>query len=164
VSITARSDARIQGIIRFAKRRVSSALATHSIDLLRVSLGIVFLAFGVLKFFPGLSPAEGLVVRTIDLLSLGIVPAPAALVLVALLETFIGLAFVTGRWVIAGLVALGVASIGFFAPLVLFAGELFGSGPTIEAQYIVKDAVLVTAALVVAAKALGARMAVDTRG
>jgi 4-hydroxy-3-methylbut-2-enyl diphosphate reductase len=33
-------------------------LARHSVDLLRVSLGLVFLGFGVLKFFPGLSPAE----------------------------------------------------------------------------------------------------------
>ncbi len=91
------------------------------------------------------------------MLSFGSVPAPVALVLVAVLETFIGLTLVTGRWVIAGLVALGTASVGFFAPLVLFAGELFGNGPTLEAQYIVKDAVLVAAALVVAAKALGAR-------
>ena len=45
----------------------------------------------------------------------------------------------------------------------LFTGELFGSGPTLEAQYIVKDAVLVAAALVVAAKALGARPSLDAR-
>jgi hypothetical protein len=39
-------------------------LVANSIALLRVSLGLVFLAFGTLKFFPGLSPIEGLATRT----------------------------------------------------------------------------------------------------
>ncbi|MFD0473427.1 hypothetical protein ACFQ0B_38110 [Nonomuraea thailandensis] len=33
--------------------RLSGWLARHSIDVLRVSLGLVFVAFGTLKFFPG---------------------------------------------------------------------------------------------------------------
>jgi hypothetical protein len=42
-------------------------MARHGITLLRVSLGVVFfLWFGVLKFFPGLSPAQSLAARTID--------------------------------------------------------------------------------------------------
>ena len=36
-------------------------LVAHSIAILRVSLGAVFLAFGALKFFPGVSPAQNLV-------------------------------------------------------------------------------------------------------
>ena len=38
--------------------RITGTLARVSVPLLRVSLGIVFLWFGVLKFFPNLSPAE----------------------------------------------------------------------------------------------------------
>src|SRR5262245_57247783 len=45
-----------------------------SITLLRLSLGLVFLGFGVLKFDPGLSPAEGLAKETMDKLTLGLVP------------------------------------------------------------------------------------------
>ena len=41
--------------------RIDTALTTwmarYGIRLLRTSLGFVFLWFGVLKFFPGLSPA-----------------------------------------------------------------------------------------------------------
>lgn len=56
-----------------ARDTAAGWLARHSIDILRVNLGLVFLGFGVLKFVPGLSPAEGLVVRTIDALTLGLV-------------------------------------------------------------------------------------------
>ncbi len=159
MSITANPITRMRGATRTAKHRITSVLAAHSVDLLRISLGVVFLAFGVLKFFPGVSPAEGLVIRTIDVLSLGTVPGPVGLVLVALLETFIGLTLVAGRLVIAGLVAIGVASVGFFAPLVLFGAELFRQGPSLEAQYILKDVVLVAAALVVATRELDKRRA-----
>lgn len=33
-------------------------LGRYSVDILRVSLGLIFLGFGLLKFFPGASPAE----------------------------------------------------------------------------------------------------------
>jgi putative oxidoreductase len=51
--------------------------------------------------------------------------------------------------------------IGILSPLVLFFDDLFPSFPgalTLEAQYVLKDIVLVAAALVVAARALGARL------
>ncbi len=41
-------------------------LIAHSIAILRVSLGAVFLVFGLLKFFPGVSPAKNLVEHTTD--------------------------------------------------------------------------------------------------
>ena len=48
-------------------------LARWSIPLARVALGVVFVWFGGLKFFPGLSPAQELAGRTIETLTLGIV-------------------------------------------------------------------------------------------
>ncbi len=53
--------------------RILNEFARISLTLLRISLGIVFLWFGVLKFFPELSPAEELATRTIEVLTLGIV-------------------------------------------------------------------------------------------
>ena len=50
---------------RDAEVRVVGWMAATGILLLRVSLGIVFLWFGALKFAPGLSPAEGLAGATI---------------------------------------------------------------------------------------------------
>jgi len=58
-------------------------LVAHSIAILRISLGAVFLGFGALKFFPGVSPAQGLVEATTNILTLGLVPGPDALAGVA---------------------------------------------------------------------------------
>ena len=43
--------------------RVAGWLARHGLTLLRISLGIVFLWFGALKFLPGVSPAQELATR-----------------------------------------------------------------------------------------------------
>jgi uncharacterized membrane protein YkgB len=138
--------------------RLAGWLAAHSITLLRVSLGLVFLGFGVLKFIPGASPAEALVMRTVDALTLGVVSGTTAVVATAVLETFIGLTLVTGIALRAGLVVLAGSLVGIMSPVVLFYADMFPGGtPTLEAQYVLKDIVLVAAAAVVAAKALGAR-------
>lgn len=139
--------------------RFSTWLNRYSVDLLRMSLGFVFLLFGVLKFFPGASPAEALVERTIDTLTLGIVSGRNAVLLTAVMETFIGITLLTGKFLRLGLVVLAGAFVGIMSPLVLFVGDMFpAGGPTIEAQYVIKDVILIAAALVVAAKALGARL------
>jgi putative oxidoreductase len=154
---------RVTTLVSSLGDRLVSVLSRHSINVLRVSLGLVFLGFGLLKFVPGLSPAEPLVVRTLDTLSFGLVPPAAALLITAVMETFIGLTLVTGRWLLAGLLVLAAAMGGIMSPLVLFTADLFAGGPTIEAQYVLKDIVLVAAGLVVAAKALGARLVVADR-
>jgi uncharacterized membrane protein YphA (DoxX/SURF4 family) len=136
-------------------------LSRYSIGILRISLGLIFLGFGVPKFFPGVSPAEGLVTRTLDTLTFGVVTGTSALVLTAVVECFIGLTLLTGRFLRAGLVVLGGAMVGILSPLALFFTDLFPGGPTLEAQYVVKDIVLVAAGLVVAARALGASLVPD---
>jgi putative oxidoreductase len=148
----------LQTAYAHAVSALSAWLNTHSITILRVSLGLVFLGFGVLKFVPGLSPAEDLAVATVDRLTLGIVSGQAALLLTATMETVIGLTLVTGRFVRVGLVVLAGALVGIMSPLVLFPGDLFGGGPTIVAQYVVKDVVLIAGGLVVAAHTLGGRI------
>jgi putative oxidoreductase len=134
-------------------------LSRYSVAVLRVSLGIVFFAFGVLKFFPGASPAEALVERTIDTLTLGIVHGRTAVLITAVMECFIGIALISGRFVRTGLVVLAGALVGIMSPLVLFFSDMFPNGtPTLEAQYVFKDIVLAAAGLVVAAVALGAKL------
>lgn len=138
-----------------AQAVVQRFLARIAVPALRVSLGLVFLVFGALKFLPGASPVEDLVMRTWNSLSFGIVDGYAAMALTASLEVFVGLAFVTGFLLRIGLLALAGTFVGIFSPLVFFTGELFTSaGPTLTAQYILKDVVLVAAAMVIAAKAL----------
>ncbi|MFF2622348.1 DoxX family membrane protein [Oerskovia jenensis] len=133
-------------------------LTRWSVPALRVALGLVFLGFGVLKFFPGASPAEVVAERTIDTLTLGLVHGTVAVVATAVVECFIGITLVTGYWLRAGLVVMAGAFVGILAPTVLYFDELFGSGMTLLGQYVLKDVVLVAAATVVGAYALGARL------
>jgi uncharacterized membrane protein YkgB len=143
--------------------RITRWLARYSIAILRTSLGLIFLGFGALKFVPGASPAETLVIQTVDRLSFGILDGTAALVATAAAECFIGLTLITGRLVRAGLVVLAASMVGIMSPLVFFFTDLFPGAPTLEAQYVLKDIVLVAAGLVVAARAMGARLAVPPR-
>jgi putative oxidoreductase len=142
-------------------------LTRHSITLLRISLGLIFLGFGVLKFFPGHSPAAALAERTLGVFTFGVLPTTLDRVLVATLETTVGLCLTTGWFLRPGLLLLAVNMVGILSPLVLFPHELFPHGltaPTLEAQYVLKDAVLLCAGLVVAARALGGRLVVGTTG
>src|SRR5579859_2086171 len=78
--------------------RITEWMARHGITLLRISLGIVFLWFGVLKFFPGLSPAEDLAARTITVLTFGLIPPAISIPVLAAWECLIGLGLLSGRY------------------------------------------------------------------
>ncbi len=144
--------------------RVTRWLARYSISLLRISLGLVFLGFGILKFFPGVSPAENLASETMDALTLGMIPDAIRPVMVASLETIIGLLLVSGRYLRLGVTLLGIAMLGVLSPLVLFPDRLFAGpayAPTLEGQYVLKDLILLAAGLVVAAGAQGGRIVTE---
>ncbi len=141
-------------------------LVAHSIALLRISLGVVFLIFGVMKFIPGLSPIEDLVKQTTTALTFGLVPPSVGLVLVAALETAVGLCFLTGRLLRVAVWLMLVQLLGAMSPLLLFPDQLFTgpwSAPTLAAQYIIKDIVLVAAALLTASTWTGARIVPEQR-
>ena len=146
--------------------RITRTLAVISVPMLRVALGIVFLWFGVLKFFPDLSPAEMLAARTIEALTFGAITPDLALPILATWETLIGVGLIIGRWLRAVLFLLVAQMIGTFSPLVLFPTEtftIFPFVPTLEGQYIIKNVVLVAAAMVVGATVRGGRI-VPERG
>jgi len=141
-------------------------LVANSITLLRISLGLVFLVFGALKFFPGLSPIEDLATRTTTALTFGLVPPSMGLVMTAALEVAIGLCFVMGRYLRVGVWLMAAQMLGAMSPLVLFPGELFSGllhAPTLVAQYIIKDIILVAAAMVIAATWTGARIVAEPK-
>ena len=134
---------------------LKALLERWSVPTLRVALGAVFVAFGVVKFFPGVSPVESLVEATWGVLTFGIVGGQLALVLTAIIETVAGLALISGVFARFGLVMVAVAFVGIFSPLVFFPGELFtAAGPTLLGQYVLKNVVLVAATLVVASRVL----------
>jgi uncharacterized membrane protein YphA (DoxX/SURF4 family) len=145
------------------RTRGSRWVEANSVQMLRMSLGLVFFAFGVLKFFPEMSPAEELAIRTVDRLTFGIISGNTALFLVAAMETTIGVCLITGKWLRLGLGLLLMTVIGIMAPLALFPGELFSRqyhAPTLTAQYVFKDIALAGAALVLIGHEMRKRRAI----
>jgi uncharacterized membrane protein YphA (DoxX/SURF4 family) len=143
---------------------ITSWMARHGLPLLRISLGLVFLWFGALKIFPGLSPAQDLAARTIETLSFGTVHANVSVPLLAAWECLIGLALLFGIFMRATLLLLAVQMAGTLMPLVLFPSEVFTRipyAPTLEGQYIIKNAVLISAAIVLGATVRGGRLVAE---
>jgi uncharacterized membrane protein YkgB len=142
-------------------KHITGWMARNGIAILRVSLGVVFLWFGVLKFFPGLSPAQSLAARTIDLLTFGLVPASVSIPVLALWECAIGIGLITNLFMRTTLLLLFVQMAGTITPIFLFPSEVFTAlpyAPTLEGQYIIKNIVLVSAGLVIGATVRGGRV------
>lgn len=147
--------------------RIHRWLVRHSISVLRLSMGAVLLGFGILKYFPDMSPAQGLVVATLHRLTLGLVPhlvpATAAMDCVATLECLIGVLLLVGRWMRPTVALLLVHLVGILTPVVLLPGRIFGGPhhmPTLEGQYVLKDVVLLAAGLVIATTVRGSALTV----
>ena len=140
--------------------REAGGFARLSFALLRVSMGVVFVWFGSLKFVPDLSPAQDLAARTMEKLSLGLLGESVSMPMLAMWECLIGIGLITGLYLRATLGLLLVQMAGTFTPLVLFPGETwdrFPVVPTMEGQYILKNLVLVSAGLVIGAVAVSSR-------
>lgn len=144
--------------------RVASYLARYGIDLLRLSLGIVFFWFGVLKFFPGMSPAQELAARTIQVLTFGLMPSSVALPILAAWECLIGIGLIFGLYMRATLLLLVLQMMGTVTPIFFFPGEIFTVfpyAPTLEGQYIIKNLVLISASLVLGATVRGGTLVAE---
>lgn len=141
--------------------RITTWMARSGVPLLRVSLGVVFLWFGAIKFIPGLSPAADLATRTISQLTAGLIPPSVSLPVLAAWETLIGLGLLSGRFLRATLLLLFLQMPGTLLPLLFYPGEtftVFPFGPTLEGQYIIKNLVLVSAAIVIGATVRGGQL------
>jgi uncharacterized membrane protein YkgB len=134
-------------------------MARNGVTLLRISLGVVFLWFGALKLIPGLSPAEGLIRETITFF-----PMSLFLPLLAIWEIAIGLGFITGRFMRLTILLLFLQMPGTISPVFLRPDLVFTQFPfglTLEGQYIVKNMVLISAALVIGATVRGGGLTND---
>jgi len=132
----------------------------YGVLFLRISVGIVFLWFGFLKFFPDLSPAQEIATDTIERLTFSLIPANATIIILATWETLIGLGLISGAFLRVTLFLLFTQMLGTLTPLILFPGEtftIFPYAPTLEGQYIIKNLVLISAGLVVGATVRGRR-------
>lgn len=129
-------------------------MAGNGILFLRISIGIVFFWFGIQKFFPGLSSAEELATRTIETMSFGLVGPKISMPVLATWEVLIGLTFMFRYLMRIAIPLLFLQMIGTVMPLFLFPAETFVPPPlvpTLIGQYIIKNIVIVTGAMVVGA-------------
>ena len=145
-------------------RRITNWMATYGILVLRISLGVVFFWFGILKFFPGLSPAQDLAARTIAIITFGVIPSTTSVFLLAIWECVIGLGLILGVFMWATLLLLFLQMLGTITPIFFFPHEVFTQipyAPTLEGQYIIKNLVLISAGIVIGATVRGGAVVAD---
>jgi uncharacterized membrane protein YkgB len=143
--------------------RITRWMARYSLGILRLGLGLVFVWFGALKLFPGLSPAEELVRNTIFFFD-----PDLFLPVLAIWEVLIGLGFLVGlftnRFQRLTILLLFLQMGGTALPLVLLPEVCWTSFPfvlTLEGQYIIKNMVIIGSALVLGATVRGGRVDPD---
>jgi uncharacterized membrane protein YphA (DoxX/SURF4 family) len=136
--------------------KITTFMADYGMLSLRLGLGIVFLWFGILKFFPGLSPAEGLVRNTVYFID----PDKFIYVL-ALWESLIGIGLISGKFMRTTLLLLFLQMPGTALPLLVLPEVVwthFPFGLTLEGQYIIKNLVLIGAGLVLGGTVRGGKI------
>jgi uncharacterized membrane protein YphA (DoxX/SURF4 family) len=142
-------------------KSITNWMGKIGLRVLRISIGIIFTWFGVLKFFEGLSPAEGLAIKTIDTVTFGFLPEEVIIYGLAALETVIGIGLLFNLFLRETLLLLYLQMIGTFLPIFLFPSEVFlriPYAPTLEGQYIFKNLVVISAGIVLGATVRGARL------
>jgi len=137
---------------------ITGWMASKGIVLLRISLGVIFFWFGMLKFFEGLSPAEALATQTIDLLTFGYIGPDMVRYLLATWEVLIGIGMIFKIRLRETLLLMFVQMLGTMTPIVLLPEKVFTVFPyglTLEGQYIFKNLVVISAGIVIGATVRG---------
>lgn len=140
---------------------ITGWMAKYSVTYLRVSLGLVFIWFGALKFFPDLSPTVELIERTIEIVTFGNLPAPIAVYMLATMECLIGLGLLLKIYMRATLLFLFLQMLATSTPIILLPDVVFYQAPfalTMEGHHIIKNLVLIGAGLVLGATVRGGHL------
>jgi uncharacterized membrane protein YkgB len=143
-------------------KEITTWMAQNGINILRISIGIIYIWFGALKLIPGASPAEPLIRETLYFL-----PLNYFIPFLALWEVVIGLGFLSGKFMRLTILLMMLQMIGAVSPIVLNPDAVFVRFPfilTLEGQYIIKNLVLIAAAIVVGATVRGGRLTNEPEG
>jgi uncharacterized membrane protein YkgB len=146
-----------QGRLDEIDRTITSWMAGRGILLLRISIGVVYFWFGALKLIPGGSPAEGLIRESLPFL-----PMDFFIPFLAIWEMAIGLGFMLNLVPRVTILLMMMQMVGAASPIVLNPPAVFATFPfllTLEGQYIIKNLVLISAAIVVGATVRGGELA-----
>lgn len=125
---------------------IAAGMDRVGVPILRFAIAVVFIWFGTLKILD-VSPAGDLVAATVYL-----VPADVFVPILGVWEVVIGLCFLYRPLLRLGILLLFLQLPGTFLPLILLPEVVFVSFPyllTVEGQYIIKNLVIIGAALVI---------------
>lgn len=130
---------------------IASFMQKWGVIALRISLGIIFIWFGILKTI-GISPAEPLVKATVGWLPF--FSTDGWVIIIGWWEVSIGIFFLFKQTLRIAIGLLAMQMVGTFMPLVILTEITFQPGgfpyaPTMEGQYIIKNLLIISAALVV---------------
>ena len=137
---------------------ITDWMAKKGLLILRISIGIIFLWFGGIKYFDSLSPAEDIAIQTIRTITFGFVSDQFILHGLATWEVLIGIGLLFRIFLRETLLLLYLQMIGTFMPVFLFPQEVFNIFPyslTMEGQYIIKNVVVLSAGIVLGATVRG---------
>jgi putative oxidoreductase len=131
---------------KFEKKTVKT-WRKYSIKFLRISLGIVFLWFGILKLL-GVSPVEFMIKKTYDF-----VPFSPLIIVLGIWESLIGLGLILHIFIRTTLFLLWIFVLGVFTSI-FFHPELFFNGNplylTLEGEFMLKNLIILAASIVIA--------------
>ena len=120
---------------------------------LSLSIGVVYLLFGALKFVPNLSPAETIGSETVSVLFGGFITPSVSLLLLALLEVVIGTLLFSTRTLRAGVLLAFFHMVMTFTPFLIFPDQTFSNysiiAPSLLGQYIIKNIIIICALIVI---------------
>ncbi|MBX2976810.1 MAG: hypothetical protein KF721_11800 [Ignavibacteriaceae bacterium] len=130
-------------------QEIAKWMRLWSTPAIRISFGIIFIWFGILKPF-GISSAEGLLKATVVWLPFG--TPEFWLMVIGWWEVAIGVTFLFPQTTKVAIALLFLQMFGTFMPLVLLPEVTFQNGniftPSLEGQYIIKNVMIISAALV----------------
>lgn len=146
----------------FERWRIS--IEKRGMLLLRIAVGAIFLWFGVIKYFGHLSAAEDIAAQTISWLTFGHMQKAVSMPLLATIECIIGLGILTKKYMRLVLPLLYFQMAGTILPMFIFTAQtwkIFPLVPTLEGSYIIKNVVIISAAIVLGAVAKGSKLIID---
>lgn len=127
----------------------------YQVNILTISIGIIYLWFGLLKFFPNWSPAEGLATKTLSILVFHAIDNNILIIILALVEVFIGISLIIRIKTKALMYLVFIHMFGTFAPFFLMTEITFNKPPfgfSIIGQYILKNIVIISGLIIVFSK------------
>jgi uncharacterized membrane protein YkgB len=123
-------------------------MSKYYLIFLRYSLALIFIWFGSLKFFSGLSPTVGLIEKATEILTYGFIPSWVVVFSLGVIECLIGVGLLLNIFMRLTLFGLFSQMVATSTPLFILPDVVFSQVPyglTMEGHHIIKNLILIGA-------------------